>query len=531
MGETRNPQRRDGGRRAADSVVQEARQQAKRKVIRSRKIGYIMALLQLLATIFLSWILLTLDLLEPLYTYTLIGILAFLAVYVFLTQLGKRKIRIFGKILSGVFILLIGAASYYLFLTYDMMAQITGGDTKTDTISVVVLKDDPAQELSDAADYNFGISQVIDRTNTNKALEDLKKDLDKTVATTEYADFHTLAQALYEGKTKVILLNEAYRSTIEDDYPNFSKDTRILKSYQYKTKLNTSGATVEVTKEPFIIYLCGNDQNGTVTGTGRSDVNICAVVNPKNGQILLVTTPRDAYIELIDANGEVPAGMMDKLTHVSNFGVDSSIQTLDKLYGIDIAHYIRVNFTGFKEIVDALGGIEIDSPFTFTSHDGYYYEAGPQHMDGTRALHYARERKAFPTGDLQRNKNQAQVLKAILDKALSPSILTNYAALMDSVPNAFLTSFSSDDISDLVKMQMSGNINWEILSYNVGGTAGKEYVYSISSFPVDIVYVNQTDVQNASALMNKMMNGEKITQAELDQLSKAANETTAAVSQ
>lgn len=521
MGERKQSRRYMEAEGNATLSPKEARRLAKQKVIKSRKIGYVMTVLQLIATVVFGWILFYLDLLAPAYTYSLIGILAFFVIYTFFTQLGKKRIRLIGKILSGIFIIVLTCGSYYLFRTYDMLAQITGGDVKTDTISIIVLKDDPAQNIEDASGYNFGISQIVDRTNTNKALADLNADLKTTVATTEYADFHTLTQALYDGKTNVIILNEAYRSTVEDDFPTFSKDTRVLKSYQYKTRLSTADSNVKVTKEPFIIYLCGNDQTGEVTGTGRSDVNICAVVNPQNGQVLLVSTPRDAFIELIDAEGQVPAGTKDKLTHASNFGVDSAIKTLDKLYDINIAHYIRVNFTGFVDIVDALGGITIDSPFTFTSIDGYYFEAGVQELDGTRALHYARERKAFPTGDLQRNKNQTQVLTAILDKVISPSILANYGSLMEGVSNAFLTSFSTQNISDLVKMQQSNNIDWEILSYNVMGTPGKEYVYSISSFPTDIVYLDDADVRTASALMKKMLDGDRISQEEIDQMDAA----------
>ncbi len=504
--------------REPELTPKELRRQAKQRTVRSRKIGYVLVLIQLLVTVFFDWILYYLDLLEPTYTYCIIGLTAFLVLYVFLTQLGKKRIRMIGKVLSCILIIVLGIGSYYLFKTYNMFDQITGVNTKTDTISIIVLKDDAALDISDLTDYNFGISQVIDRTNTDKALADLADDLKKTPDTTEYADFHTLVQALYDQNTKVIILNEAYRSTIEDDYPDFSEDTRVIKSYQYKTKLAT-GSSVEVTEEPFVVYLCGNDQTGTVTETGRSDVNICAVVNPKTGQILLVSTPRDAYVELKDAAGTVPAGSMDKLTHASNFGVDSAIKTLNNLYQIDISHYIRVNFTGFESIVDAIGGITIDSPYSFTSVDGFYYPQGVQDMNGKQALNYARERKAFTDGDLQRNKNQTQVLQAILNKVLSPSILTSYGSLMDSVPNAFLTSLTKDDISSLVKLQQSSNIDWDILSYNVLGTTGNEYVYSISSFPVSVVYLDETDVANATSLMQRMLNGERITQTEIDALS------------
>ena len=108
----------------------------------------------------------------------------------------------------------------------------------------------------------------------------------------------------------------------------------------------------------------------------------------------------------------------------------------------------------FQKIIDAIGGVTVQNETSFTSHDGYYFEQGKLDLDGEHALHYARERKAFKNGDFQRGQNQMKVIKAMVKKMTSPSILGNYASLMSGVSDSFRTSLSDDEISSLVKSQL-----------------------------------------------------------------------------
>lgn len=501
----------------------ELKKLARQKVKRNRKIGYIMSLVQLFLTVLFCGLLVYLNIVPIKYLVPAIIALLILVGYVFLTQMGKKKSRAIGKIICVVMSIILALGSFYLVVTNNMLAAITGGNTKTDIVSVIVLKSDSAKDINDVKDYNFGISDIIDRNNTDKAIEKIDTLTESKIDTTAYDDYHELAKALLDGDTKVIIMNESYRSTINETYENFDDDTRVIKTFKFITKIDSPN-DVEVTKDPFIIYLGGNDQYGDeVTATGRSDVNICAVVNPNTHQVLLVSTPRDYYIELVDANGNVPAGSLDKLTHAGNFGIDSSMKTLGKLYNTTIDYYVRVNFTGFTNIVDELDGITVDSEYDFTSIDGYHFNKGTNKLNGTYALHYARERKSFAAGDMQRNKHQTQVLQAIIDKITSTKILTNYTGIMSSVSTSFITNFDSKDISDLVKMQLNDGKSWEVLSYNVTGTGGKEYVYSIKSFPTSVVYQDSTQVDNAKSLIGKVMNGDTISQGQIDELNNSSN--------
>lgn len=502
--------------RARSGMPLNEKQLQRKKLIKSRKIGYVLSSIQLIVSIIFSALLVYINMLPPLLLCGILLLLIILITFSFSTQMTKR-LRMVGKITAVIISILLAFGTYYLATASGALAKMTGNKTKKDEVSVIVLKNDPAKTLSDVTGYTFGISKTVDRSNTDKAIENIKKLTGTTISYKECKDYHAMVDALMKGKVKAIIFNEANRSTIEEDFADFSDDTKVITTFTFTTKL-TNSSNVKVTKEPFIVYLSGNDQTGDVAATGRTDVNICAVVNPDKKTILLVSTPRDAYVELKDPSGSIPAGSMDKLTHSGNFGIDVSMATLNNLYGIKIDHYVMLNFTGFIKIVDALGGVTIDSDASFTAIDGDVYKKGTQKMNGKRALNYARERKAFSDGDLARNRHQTQVLSAIINKMMSPAILSNYSQLMDGVSGAFRTSFESKDISSLVKMQLNDNASWKILSYNVGGTSTSKYTYSISSRMVSSVILNETDVANAKKLIKGVQSGTDYTQKDIDAL-------------
>ena len=265
---------------------------------------------------------------------------------------------------------------------------------------------------------------------------------------------------------------------------------------------------VDVAEEPFTIYVSGNDSYGEVTlKEGRSDVNILLTVNPNTRQILMTTTPRDYYVEL--PFGE---GCWDKLTHAGNYGIDCSMQTLERLYDVEIDYYLRVNFSGFESIVDALGGVEVYSDYAFTSlHSGYYFDVGYNSVDGAEALAFVRERYAFEEGDVQRGKNQMAMIRAIMDKATSPAVISGYLSLMDSVSDSFITNMPKGSISDLVKMQLNEGGSWNIVSNSVNGYVSEAYTYSDSSQLLSVMMQDEASVQHASELIEKCENGEVLS--------------------
>ena len=479
-----------------------------------QKFGLFVSYLYLVLSIVFIGSLKIADLL-PIYLIALVIVgLSLLYLYTYFTQFGSKTMRRTGTFLSILLCICLAFGTYYILVTKGTLNKISGANTKTDSISLIVMDQDPAKTVEDLNGYTFGIATAIDRENSDHALSDTGNTLGYAVDYKECGVIDQLVDSLYNGDVDVIVLNEAYRQTIEESRVNFSTETRVIITYKYEKELEDANS-VDVVSEPFIVYISGNDTYGEIAETSRSDVNILAVVNPKTKNILLLSTPRDSYVEL-----SIAPGSRDKLTHAGIYGIDCSMDTLEMLYDIDINYFIRVNFTGFQNIIDALGGVTVENDVSFVSHDGYTFEQGTLELDGLHALHFSRERKAFAMGDIQRGINQMKVMKAMIKKATSPAILNNYSSLMAGVSDSFLTSMDDKEISALVKMQLKKNTDWNTVSYNVSGTTSSEYTYSVSSTPLSVVILDQSTIDSAKTLINKVLNGESITQQEADSMTK-----------
>ena len=175
------------------------------------------------------------------------------------------------------------------------------------------------------------------------------------------------------------------------------------------------------------LYISGIDTRGSEIINTRSDVNIIATINTDTKQMLLVSTPRDYFVPLSISNG-VP----DKLTHAGIYGIDVSMDTLGMLYDTSLDDYFRVNFAGFIKIIDALGGVDMNVEASFSDR-GYSFTQGMMHMNGEEALVYARERYAFSDGDRARGRHQMELINAVMQKILSPEILSKYTEVLASL--------------------------------------------------------------------------------------------------
>ena len=265
----------------------------------------------------------------------------------------------------------------------------------------------------------------------------------------------------------------------------------------------------KITKEPFVVYLSGVDTRGDLTDKARSDVNIIAAVNPVTKQVVLINTPRDYYVDLAGTNSK------DKLTHAGLYGVQTSMDTLGNLYGVDVQHYIRINFAGFINVIDALGGVDVysDQAFTSVGSPGYYdpttFVEGWNHLDGKAALAFARERHAFKTGDVQRGINQMKVIDAMLNKIKSPALLMGFTKILDAVSDSFVTSLSQNQISALVRMQLSDFAEWNIERYTVTGSSGSSTkCYSAKGQKLYVMKPDEASVAKAKEMIAAVMGGE-----------------------
>lgn len=286
----------------------------------------------------------------------------------------------------------------------------------------------------------------------------------------------------------------------------------FIKIPDKNTEVNAVKVGVDV--EPFIVYLSGLDTRGTgkIREKGLSDVNMTIVINPKTAQVLMVNTPRDYYVPLWGDTNK-----MDKLTHAGNYGVECSMKTLEALYGIKYNYYVKVNFKSLIDIVDALGGVTVDSELAFSSHYNlledrtYHFVKGENQLTGDAALAFARERESIPGGDRQRGRNQQIVIKAIINKATSPAMLNpaKISQLVSCVTENTTTNISYDEISKLTQMQLNKMPSWDIQTLSVDGTGAYAVTYSGGSAELSVIMPDQKTIDIAKSAIQNVMNGIK----------------------
>ncbi|MBR4866672.1 MAG: LCP family protein [Clostridia bacterium] len=459
------------------------------------------------------------------YLLILAGVFYVLAVVILFLTLNpeRRGAFITGIVLSVVMVGGMAFANGYIKKGVNTLEKITGSQMSVADMGIYVRSEDLSVDILDAADYTFGIIAEMDRENTDAMLEKMAETLGKEPATQSYGDITEVMEALLTTReVEAIVINSAFLGICEEmeEYADIRSRIHAILSEHIEVPLDTSGNGESFENDPeqiidtqtyddvFTMYISGIDTYGKLSTTSRSDVNIVATVNTKTRQVLLVSIPRDAYVATTVSNG-VP----DKLTNAGIYGINCSKGTLERIYQTKIDYYFRVNFSGFEDIIDALGGITVESPAAFTSRvNGHYFKKGENKLNGENALAFVRERKAFADGDHQRGRNQMTMVKAVMQKAMSPAILTGYTDLMNSVADSFETSMPYEVIAELVKMQLEEGGSWNIQTYSVSGTGASKKPYSQkgNAYVMDIDY---STVDTAIAKMNQVKNGE-ILQAE-----------------
>ena len=380
------------------------------------------------------------------------------------------------------------------------------------------MKDNEKTKLEQFDGDKFGVSYQHDSTTIAKAISDMEDEIGEQEYT-RYDEYSMLADALYEGKVDAIVVGQEYKSMLEANHENFDNETKVIKSYEYDAKLSVTTKQTDVTESPFNVYVTGIDTYGSVNTVSRSDVNLIVTVNPKTKQILMTSIPRDCEIEL-DRNGK-----MDKLTHTGIYGTSETINTIENFLDMQINYYARTNFSGITNIIDALGGITVESDYSFeTLHGNYQIKKGKNEMDGDMALCFVRERYALPNGDFDRGKNQQKVLKAMMDKAMSPKIITNFNNILSAIEGSFETDMSSNEIKSLINMQLNDMADWSIHDVQV---QGKGYMttktYSMRGSEVYVMKPDKDQVKKIAELINSVEEGKKITDEDIAEIENSQN--------
>jgi len=330
------------------------------------------------------------------------------------------------------------------------------------SMSVVVLKDSDVHNVTQL-DSVTGPTDT-DNDNIQKLIADIKTSQSKELTVEQSTSYLAAYKSLVSGEAKAIVLNSVFENIIESEYPDYASKIRKI----YTKNITKEVAAPKVSKnKSFNVYVSGIDTYGPISSVSRSDVNILMTVNQDSKKILLTTTPRDSYVPIADGGNN----QKDKLTHAGIYGVDSSIHTLENLYGVDINYYVRLNFTSFLKLIDLLGGVDVYNDQEFTSRHGkFHFPVGNVHLDSEQALGFVRERYSLADGDRDRGRNQQKVIVAIIQKLTSTEALKNYSDIIQGLQDSLQTNMPIETMIDLINTQLESGGSYKVNSQDLKGT-------------------------------------------------------------
>lgn len=490
----------------SDRKREKQRRKLQEKESRLKTVSRVFSVIYTLAVVCFIALLIWLNVVPAKYFYPLIAVLLVVSLFivpVMFSRRGKPGRRKGAMVAAAALIMIFAAGIYYLGVTLNFFGSITSIGGAREDFYLVVKESASYEKAEDIRGKTVGA-----QSNTESSYAEARKELKKK-ADVEFdyvKELPALMKSLLEEDLPAVFISAASYESMKGQDSSLEDKTRIIEKISVKIEGKSTTNHVKVTKEPFNIFVSGLDTTGDIDVVSRSDVNMIVTVNPKTHQILMTSIPRDYYVELASK------GVKDKLTHSGIYGINETVATVEEFTGIDINYYVKVNYSTVIKLVDAIGGIDIDSPFAFSTHGmraKYTFRQGLNHLDGAQALAYSRERYSFNEGDLQRNKNQQMILEAIIEKAAnSETILSEYTSILNAIKDNIETDMEKKSMTSLIKMQISDMPSWNIEKQSITGESGQGYCYALGANAA-VVSVDEASVAEAvDKIMEVMTDGE-----------------------
>ncbi|HEM5301339.1 TPA: LCP family protein [Streptococcus suis] len=412
----------------------------------------------------------------------------------------RKKARIFTALLLVFSLVITSVGIYGMQEVVKFSTRLNSNSTFSEyEMSILV----PANsDITDVRQLTSILAPAeYDQDNITALLDDISKMESTQLATSPATSYLTAYQSMINGESQAMVFNGVFTNILENEDPDFS--SKVKKIYSFKVTQTVETATEQVSGDSFNIYISGIDTYGPISSVSRSDVNIIMTVNRATHKILLTTTPRDSYVAIADGG----QNQYDKLTHAGIYGVNASVHTLENLYGIDISNYIRLNFTSFLQLIDLVGGIDVENTQEFTSlHGNYYFPVGQVHLNAEQALGFVRERYSLEGGDNDRGQNQEKVIAALIKKLSSPDNLANYQAILTGLEGSIQTDLSLETIMGLVNTQLESGTQFTVESQALTGTGRSDLSsYAMPGSQLYMMEINQDSLEQVKAAIQSVL--------------------------
>ena len=478
----------------------------KRKRSKNKGIWFFrtIAILSIIIFIVFGIMLYVLDMIPFKYLIIFYIVFGLLYLYLFITSFPKKiknKFRISSCVFLILFGTIFGVGIKYLNDTMDFVGIISKDLLQKEVYYVMTLDSSTIKNVKDLDNKTIGI---YSSKNSEEAIKLLDKKIDST--NKEYKNIVELFEDLQDKKIDAVLINDSTKNLLSSDLSDMKLKLKEIYKVYVSIEKTDIVKVVDITKKPFNIYVAGGDAYGSIDNVTNTDVNMIITVDPINRKVLLTSIPRDYYVNLPSFGDDA----YDKLTHAGYYGIEESVKAIENLLDIDINYYVKVNFSTIEGVIDAIKGVDVYSDYSFNecAYGIYHFNKGMNHLNGKQALAFARERKSFSDGDIQRVKNQQKVLTAIIDKVTSSTTLvTNFSQILDSVGNSFSTNMETKSINRFIKMQLNDMRGWSIESQNLVGTDLYTYTYTYPNLQLYVMKQDENSIAMSKNKINKYLKG------------------------
>ena len=391
---------------------------------------------------------------------SLIFIFLYLAILMFGLYVVKEENKVGTIILTIVALIGLFTGTYFGYVNtrvYHSLNNMTMQDSII-SYSLVTMADSPFTEVKDLEGYTIGTlnltkQEVID--NIDQFLEE--NELTDEAEVEKYDSPISMIHDLYDGKVDAIIVGDNYGSLFSEQlgFEDIKNETKILANIEtviQQEELKPGMANTSLIDDPFSILLIGVDSTEQgLEAASLADSLIIATVNPQNLSVTMTSIPRDSYVEIPCFNNT-----KDKITHSNNGGTTCVIESVEKMFDLNIPYYVKINFKGVVELVDTIGGIYVDVPVTIEEQDSnrqfgehlITVEEGYQHLNGEQALALSRHRKTLAKGDLGRAEHQQLVIEGIVNQMLTEmNTVGEFLDLLDVLGNNIETNISLNQMT------------------------------------------------------------------------------------
>ena len=392
----------------------------------------------------------------------------------------KYKALIITSIVSVIFIIIFCVGSYYINMVYSNIDNITEDDRLMYTSYLIALKDTEFDN-----DSSVGMLNSENEIEWNVLARKLYSEEKLANSITDYTDYNEMIRDLYNGDIDAIFVPGNYVTLFsnEEQYQNISSETKVL--YEYSEEMDNQDLVLSSDKtfdEPLTFLLMGVDSEKAglnANAAFNGDTLMLITFNPTTLTATMVSIPRDTYVPIACNNNRYA-----KINSSAAYGTSCVIDTVSNFLDVEIDYYVKINFKGVVELVDAIGGVEVDveaPTYNSDKYDGMMceqnsdrhfgsslvcIEPGLQTLNGEQALAYARNRHMYIGGDLDRIRHQQQVVEAIASKALQFSSITDLQNILNAISSNIATNMDTNTIPsgyNVVKNMVSKVIGGEDL--------------------------------------------------------------------